>query len=62
MTRPTMAAWHLAREKRDLARKLYEEFEDQVAGLVAIAGMLQEEGKFKEAIAVFLTLLDLDER
>ena len=58
--RGKMATWYLAREKRDLARKMYEEFEDQVAGLEAIAGMYQEEGKFNEAIAVFLKLIDIN--
>lgn len=58
--RGKMAEWYLAREKRDLARKMYEEFENQVAGLEAIAGMHKEDGKFNEAIAVFLTLLDIN--
>lgn len=58
--RGNMAQWYLAREKRDEARRMYNEFDNVVAGQEAIAGMYQQEGRFEEAIAVYVKLLDLN--
>ncbi|BCX49273.1 hypothetical protein HAHE_31810 [Haloferula helveola] len=58
--RGRMAEWNLARDKRDEARRLFAEFDNVVVGQERIAGMFKEEGKFKEAIAVYVKLLDLN--
>ena len=55
-----MADWNKRRDKRDEARRIYGEFKDVVAGQKNIAASYLEEGRFKEAIAVYLKLLDLD--
>ncbi len=55
-----MAAWCRERDQRDKAARLYSEFENVVAGQEHIADMFKEEGKFKEAIAVYLKLIDLN--
>ncbi|YCM44539.1 tetratricopeptide repeat protein [Verrucomicrobiaceae bacterium 227] len=54
------AKWSLAREKRDQARRIYGEFEDQITGQKAIAEMYLDEGKINEAIAVYRHLLEID--
>jgi len=58
--RGRQATWCLAREKRDQARRLYNEFDDKVAGQKEIAGMYLEEGKINEAIEVYRHLLEID--
>lgn len=55
-----MAEWCKSREQREKARRLYGQFEDVVAGQEHIAAMFQEEGRFNEAIAVFIKLIDLN--
>ena len=55
-----MAQWCLSRDKRDQAVALYNEFANVVAGQEAIASMLVSEGKLKEAIAVYLKLIDIN--
>jgi tetratricopeptide (TPR) repeat protein len=55
-----MAGWCLKRDQRDKAVRLYKEFENVVAGQQKIAKLLEEEGKHKEAIAVYLKLIDLN--
>ena len=55
-----MAAWYKSRDKRDDARRLYGQFENVVVGQENIAAMYKEEGKFREAIAVYLKLLDIN--
>ncbi len=58
--RTRMASWYLARKQRDEARRIYSEFDDQVAGLKNIANMFLEEGKIKEAIETYRQLIDID--
>ncbi len=58
--RSRQAQWSIAREKRDQARRLYGEFDDQVTGQKVIAGMYLEEGKINEAIEVYRHLLEID--
>ena len=55
-----MAGWNKDRDKRDEARRIYGQFKDIIAGQKEIASMFLEEKRFKEAIAVYLKLLDLD--
>lgn len=55
-----MAAWYKSRKKPEEARRIYAEFEDQVAGLKNIAAMDLEEGKIKEAMEVFRKLIEID--
>jgi TolA-binding protein len=55
-----MAAWYKQREKRDDARRIYEEFKDVVAGRKNIAAMFLEEGKIPEAMEVFRKLIEID--
>ena len=43
--RSRMASWYITREKRDTARRIYGEFENQIVGQKAIAKMYIEEGK-----------------
>ena len=54
------AEWYKARDRRDDAMRMYNEFENVVAGQENIAAMYLEDGKFQEAIAVFTKLLDLN--
>lgn len=58
--RGKMAEWYKSRDKRDEARRIYAEFENQVAGLTNIAAMGLEEGKIKEAIEVYRKLIEID--
>ncbi len=58
--RSRMADWFKARDKRDEARRLYEEFENPVAGLKNIAAMDLEDDKIKEAMEVFRQLIEID--
>jgi TolA-binding protein len=55
-----MAEWCKSRDKRDEARRIYGQFKDVVAGRKNIAAMFLEEGKIKEAIAVFRQLIEID--
>ena len=58
--RTRMAKWHIARKQRDEARRIYSEFDNQVAGLKLIAGMFLEEGKIDKAIETYRQLIDID--
>lgn len=58
--RGRQAQWSIAREKRDDARRIYGEFDDQVVGQKAIAQMYLDEGKINEAIEVYRHLLEID--
>ncbi|MGC6467102.1 MAG: tetratricopeptide repeat protein [Akkermansiaceae bacterium] len=58
--RGRMAEWYKAREKRDDARRLYNEFDDKVAGLKNIATMFMEEGKVDKAIETYRQLIEID--
>ena len=55
-----MAAWFKSRKKPEEARRIYAEFEDQVAGLKNIAAMDLDEGKIKEAMEIFRKLIEID--
>jgi tetratricopeptide (TPR) repeat protein len=55
-----MAEFYKQRDKRDDARRMYEQFEDRVAGLTNIATMFLEEGKNKEAIEIYRQLIEID--
>lgn len=55
-----IAGYHRGNGERDKAREIYSKYENQIAGKGAIAGMLREEGKLDEAIAVYRELIDAD--
>ena len=58
--RGKMADWYKSRDKRGEARRIYAEFENQVAGLTALSAMDLEEGKIKEAIEVYRKLIEIN--
>lgn len=58
--RGTMAQWYKSRERRNEARKIYGEFEDQLAGLKNLAAMSLEEKKVAGAITIYRKLIKID--
>ena len=58
--RGRIAEWFKAREKREDARRLYQEFENRVEGLKKIAEMQLEDGKTKEAIETYRKIIEID--
>ena len=58
--RGRMAQWHLSRENIKNARRLYEEYDNRVAGLEALATMLQSVKQPAEAIKVLHQLIALN--
>ena len=58
--RGRMAAWHTSRENLTKARKLYEEYDNRVAGLEALVAMLQAVKQPAEAIEVLRKLINLN--
>lgn len=58
--RGNMASWYLSREKKKEALRLYNEYDDVVAGQELVADFYEGEGQYNEAIAVYLHLLDLN--
>ena len=59
--RGTMAQWYKSRDRRNEARKIYSEFEDQLAGLKNLAGMSLEEKKVAAAISIYREMIKIDE-
>ena len=55
-----MAQWQLDREHLAQARKLYEQFDNRVAGLEALVAMLQAVKRPTEAIEVLRQLIELN--
>ena len=58
--RGTMAKWYKSRDRRNEARKIYGEFEDQLAGLKNLATMSLEEKKIAGAIIIYRKLIKID--
>ena len=58
--RGRMAQWQTSRENLKNARRLYEEFDDRVAGLEALVAMLQSVKQPSEAIEVLRQLIGLN--
>ncbi len=58
--RETMAQWYKSRDRRNEARKIYGEFEDQLAGLKNLAAMSLEEKKIAAAIIIYRKLIKID--
>ena len=58
--RGTMAQWYKSRDRRNEARKIYSEFEDQLAGLKNLAAMSLEEKKVAGAIIIYRKLIKID--
>ena len=58
--RGTMAQWYKSRDRRNEARKIYGEFEDQLAGLKNLATMSLEEKKVAAAITIYRKLIKID--
>ncbi|MGB2453163.1 MAG: tetratricopeptide repeat protein [Akkermansiaceae bacterium] len=59
--RGTMAKWYKSRDRRNEARKIYGEFEDQLAGLKNLATMSLEEKKVAGAITIYRQLIKIDD-
>ena len=55
-----IATWYKGQNRRPDARRVYAMFESQVNGLVNIASMDREEGKYDDAIKVYQQLTQLD--
>jgi TolA-binding protein len=55
-----IASWHLAREQREEARRVYREFDNEVEGLKNLASLLLEEGKIEEAIELYRKMIEID--
>jgi tetratricopeptide (TPR) repeat protein len=58
--RGTMAQWYKSRDRRNEARRIYGEFEDQLAGLKNLAAMSLEEKKVAAAITIYRKLIKID--
>lgn len=59
--RERMAQWYKSRDRRNEARKIYSEFEDQLTGLKNLAAMSLEEKKVAAAISIYREMIKIDE-
>ncbi len=59
--RERMAQWYKSRGRRNEARKIYSEFEDQLTGLKNLAAMSLEEKKVAAAISIYREMIKIDE-
>ena len=59
--REKMAQWYKSRDRRNEARKIYSEFEDQLTGLKNLAAMSLEEKKVAAAISIYREMIKIDE-
>ena len=60
--RSSIATWHKKKLRRDLARRIYGQYDDKIAGQDNIASMWLEEKKYEQAVFVYNRIIAMDEK